>query len=158
LFFSRTHGQTNGACFFTWQSRTLHAVKEMGPTFFLAWQRRSAACGHAVKEMEPFFLTQQSSSRVACIAALSLGIFEYRRIARGHAQPLGQGRSRKRDGARAGGLLGGVIQRQLGGAHDARRHRMLLSSCRMTHKIFTMMLCLPSTKVNRPLDISYHIS
>jgi hypothetical protein len=55
LFFSRTHGQTNGACFFTWQSRTLHAVKEMGPTFFLAWQRRSAACGHAVKEMEPFF-------------------------------------------------------------------------------------------------------
>jgi hypothetical protein len=132
--------------------------KKWGPLFFWLGKEEALHADMRSKKWSRFFLTQQSSSRVACIAALSLGIFEYRRIARGHAQPLGQGRSRKRDGARAGGLLGGVIQRQLGGAHDARRHRMLLSSCRMTHKIFTMMLCLPSTKVNRPLDISYHIS
>jgi hypothetical protein len=116
LFFLRKSAMQGTSL--TAMQENVNRPKTMQAYFFLIGNQER--CMRS-KKWGCFFLTRQSSMLAYQVGLhASLHSLVYLSTARGHAQPLGQGRSRKRDGARAGGLLGGVIQRLLGGAHDVR--------------------------------------
>jgi hypothetical protein len=69
----------------------------MGPTFFWLGKEEALHANMRSKKWGRFFLTRQSS-RVACIAALSLGIFEYRARPCTAAGPRSQSQARRRTG------------------------------------------------------------